>query len=48
MLSILWFNIYVVAEFGHIVVECRHEDKTDVAPLMVEYLCCCSVSAHCG
>ena len=27
---------------------CRHEVQTDVIHLMDEYLCCCSVSAHCG
>ena len=52
-LMLRWITLHTFVRLQHLLFVCkislcRHEVQTDVIHLMDEYLCCCSVSAHCG
>ena len=52
-LMLRWITLHTFVRLQHFLFVCkislcRHEVQTDVIHLMDEYLCCCSVSAHCG
>ena len=52
-LMLRWITLHTFVRLQHFLFVCkislcRHEVQTDVIHLMVEYLCCCSVSAHFG
>ena len=53
ILMLRWITLHTFVRLQHFLFVCkislcRHEVQTDVIHLMDEYLCCCSVSAHCG
>ena len=52
-LMLRWKTLHTFVRLQHFLFVCkislcRHEVQTDVIHLMDDYLCCCSVSAHCG